>query len=61
MLRSMARMSRKAGAADPALTRDTADNLANAGRLKQMRVVAGLIRKSNPRAIPIIVGSVRCV
>jgi len=50
-------MSRKAGAADPALTRDTADNLANAGRLKQMRVVAGLIRKSNPRAIPIIVGS----
>jgi hypothetical protein len=53
----MARMSRKAGAADPALTRDTADNLANAGRLKQMRVVAGLIRKSNPRAIPIIVGS----
>ena len=50
-------MSRKAGAADPALTRDTADNLANAGRLKQMRVVAGLIRKSNPKAIPIIVGS----
>jgi hypothetical protein len=50
-------MSRKAGAADPALTRDTADNLANAGRLKQMRAVAGLIRKSNPRAIPIIVGS----
>src|SRR5438132_1579652 len=32
MLRSMARMSRKAGAADPAVTRDTAENLANAGR-----------------------------
>ena len=50
-------MSRKAGAADPALTRDTAEDLANAGRLKQMRMVAGLIRKSDPKAIPIIVGS----
>ena len=50
-------MSRKAGSADPAITRDTAESLANAGRLKQMRMVAGLIRKSNPKAIPIIVGS----
>ena len=50
-------MSRKAGAADPALTRDTAENLANAGRLKQIRMVAGLIRKSNPKAMPIIIGS----
>jgi len=50
-------MSRKAGAADPALTRETAEDLANAGRLKQMRMVAGLIRKSDPKAIPIIVGS----
>src|SRR6266480_3049517 len=57
MLRSMARMSRKAGAADPAVTRDTAENLANAGRLKQIRAVAGLIRKSNPKAMPIIIGS----
>src|SRR5438132_10798147 len=57
MLRSMARMSRKAGAADPAVTRDTAENLANAGRLKQIRAVAGLIRKSNPRAMPIVIGS----
>src|SRR5205809_83007 len=53
----MARMSRKAGAADPAITRDTAENLANAGRLKQIRAVAGLIRKSNPKAMPIIIGS----
>jgi hypothetical protein len=50
-------MSRKAGAADPAVTRDTAENLANAGRLKQIRMVAGLIRKSNPKAMPIIIGS----
>src|SRR6267142_2365749 len=57
MLRSMARMSRKAGAADPAVTRDTAENVANAGRLKQIRMVAGLIRKSNPKAMPIIIGS----
>ena len=57
MLRSMARMSRKAGSADPAITRDTAEGLANAGRLKQMRMVAGLIRKTNPKALPIIIGS----
>ena len=50
-------MSRKAGGADPAVTRETAEDLANAGRLKQMRMVAGLIRKSDPKAIPIIVGS----
>src|SRR5215470_9746601 len=57
MLRSMARMSRKSEAADPAVTRETAQDLANAGRLKQIRMVAGLIRKSNPRALPIIFGS----
>jgi hypothetical protein len=50
-------MSRKAGGADPAITRDTAENLANAGRLKQIRMVAGLIRKSDPKAMPIIIGS----
>jgi Domain of unknown function (DUF4191) len=53
----MARMSRKAGSADPAITKDTAEGLANAGRLKQMRMVAGLIRKTNPKALPIIIGS----
>jgi hypothetical protein len=50
-------MSRKSGAADPAISRETAGDLANAGRLKQIRMVAGLVRKSNPRALPIIVGS----
>ena len=50
-------MSRKSGSADPADARDTAQELANAGRLKQMRLVAGLVRRSNPRAMPIIIGS----
>ena len=50
-------MSRKSGAADPAISRETAQDLANAGRLKQIRMVAGLVRKSNPRALPIILGS----
>jgi len=50
-------MSRKSGAADPAISRETAADLANAGRLKQIRMVAGLVRKSNPRALPIILGS----
>jgi Domain of unknown function (DUF4191) len=50
-------MSRKSGSADPAVTRDTAEDMANAGRLKQMRMVAGLIHRTNPRAIPIVIGS----
>jgi len=50
-------MSRNSGSADPALTRDTAQELANAGRLKQMRLVAGLVRRTNPKAMPIIIGS----
>jgi Domain of unknown function (DUF4191) len=50
-------MSRKSGAADPAISRETAADLANAGRLKQIRMVAGMLRKSNPKALPIIFGS----
>jgi len=50
-------MSRKSEAADPAISRETAGDLANAGRLKQIRMVVGLVRKSNPRALPIIFGS----
>jgi hypothetical protein len=30
---------------------------ASAGRIKQLRMVAGLIRKSNPRALPIVVAA----
>jgi len=50
-------MSRKSGAAEPAITRDAAEDLASAGRLKQIRMVAGLINKSNPKAMPITIGS----
>ena len=50
-------MSRKSGAADPAINRDAAANLAGAGRLKQIRMVAGLVHRSNPRAIPITLGA----
>jgi hypothetical protein len=57
MLRSMARMSRKSQAADPAVNLGTADDLAKAGRLKQMRMVAGIVRKANPKAMPIVIGS----
>jgi membrane associated rhomboid family serine protease len=31
--------------------------MANAGRLKQIRMVAGLVNRSNPRAMPIVFGS----
>lgn len=50
-------MSRKSEAAEPAITRETAEDLASAGRLKQIRVMAGLMRKSNPKAVPVILGS----
>jgi hypothetical protein len=50
----MARTSKKQ---DPALDPDTAGDLANAGRLKQIRMVAGLVHKANPKAIPIAIGA----
>jgi hypothetical protein len=53
----MARMSRKSGSADPAAAIENAADMANAGRLKQIRMVAGLVRRSNPRALPIVFGS----
>jgi hypothetical protein len=49
-------MSRRSRSADPAVV-DDAQDLANAGRLKQIRMIAGLVRRSNPRAMPIIIGS----
>ena len=50
-------MSRKSESADPALTSNTAEDLAKAGRLKQIRLVAGLVNKANPKAMPIVIGS----
>jgi Domain of unknown function (DUF4191) len=53
----MARMSRKSGSADPASARETAADLANAGRFKQIRMIAGLVNKANPKALPIVFGA----
>jgi hypothetical protein len=53
----MARMSRKSQAAEPAINKESAADLANAGRLKQIRMVAGLVHRSNPKAMPIVIGS----
>ncbi|MGD0602183.1 MAG: DUF4191 domain-containing protein [Streptosporangiaceae bacterium] len=53
----MARMSRKSEAADPAVNLGTEQDMAKAGRLKQIRMVAGLVQKANPKAMPIIIGS----
>ena len=50
-------MSRKSEAADPVITKDNAADLAGAGRLKQIRMVAGLVHRSNPRAMPITLGA----
>jgi hypothetical protein len=50
-------MSRKTGSADQAAAMETASDMAKAGRLKQMRMVAGLVHRSNPRAMPIVFGT----
>jgi len=50
-------MSRKSGSADPASARETAADLANAGRFKQIRMIAGLVNKANPKALPIVFGA----
>ncbi len=44
--------------ADPVVDNYSAQDLANAGRLKQMRMVAGLVNRQNRKAMPIIAGSV---
>jgi hypothetical protein len=53
----MARMSRKSGSEDQAAEMAAAAEMANAGRLKQMRLVAGLVNRQNPKALPIVIGS----
>jgi len=53
----MARSSKKQGSADSVLDPDAAADLANAGRFKQIRMVAGLVNRTNPRALPIVAAS----
>ena len=55
MLRDMARSSKDSGTSgSAALNRDAAEDLAKAGRFKQIRMVAGLVNKANPKALPIV-------
>ncbi len=54
MLRSMARTSRKQGSSGPVPSSGSAEDLAKAGRLKQIRMVAGLVNRANPKALPIV-------
>ncbi len=56
-MQSMASRSRKQGAAEPPISADAAQDMASAGRFKQIRMVAGLVNKVNPRALPIVFGS----
>jgi Domain of unknown function (DUF4191) len=50
-------MAKRTEGADPLVSQEAAADIANAGRLKQIRVVAGLVHRSNPRALPIVIGS----
>jgi hypothetical protein len=52
-------MAKKAGSArtPSRAERKAATDAASAGRLKQIRLVAGIIRKSNPKALPIVFGA----
>jgi len=50
-------MSRNTGSADQAAAAQAAADMANAGRIKQMRLVAGLLRREDPKALPIVFGS----
>jgi Domain of unknown function (DUF4191) len=55
MLRNMARSSKNSGTSGAAaLNREAAGDLAKAGRFKQIRMVAGLVHRANPKALPIV-------
>jgi uncharacterized protein DUF4191 len=43
--------------AEPVVDRDSAEDPTKAGRLKQIRMVARLINRENPKALPIVFGS----
>ena len=44
--------------AEPVVDKYSAEDLAKAGRLKQMRMVASLVSQQNRKAMPILIGSV---
>jgi hypothetical protein len=54
MLRNMARTSKNP---EPLLDASTAQDMATAGRFKQIRMIAGLVSRTDRKAMPIIIGS----
>jgi hypothetical protein len=54
----MVKMPRRAAAqTPPKAAKNATTDPASAGRLKQIGMVAGIIRKSDPKALPIVIGS----
>jgi hypothetical protein len=49
------------GKAEPVVDNNSAEDIAKAGRLKQVRMVAGLVNKQNRRALPITFGAAALV
>jgi Domain of unknown function (DUF4191) len=49
-------LKRGAAASEKAASQKTAADPASAGRLRQIGMVAGILRKSNPKAMPIVIG-----
>jgi hypothetical protein len=49
------------GEAEPVVDQYSAEDLQNAGRLKQIRMVAKLVNQQNKRALPITFGAAACV
>ena len=50
-------LAREQGEAEPVVDQYSAEELQNAGRLKQIRMVAKLVNQQNKRALPIVFGS----
>jgi len=50
-------LAREQGKAEPVVDQYSADELQNAGRLKQIRMVARLVNQQNKRALPITFGA----
>jgi hypothetical protein len=50
-------LTREEGKAEPVVDQYSADELQNAGRLKQIRMVAKLVNQQNKRALPITFGA----
>ena len=50
-------LAREEGKAEPVVDQYSADELQNAGRLKQIRMVAKLVNQQNKRALPITFGA----